>query len=462
MLIINELDNVAVLTDGEKSGHKIARRNISCGEHIIKYGYSIGIATTDISEGEWVHTHNMKTGLGDILEYTYDKIPCPSDKGEDYFYGYERWDGRVGIRNEVWIIPTVGCVSSIATTLAEKTGTYAFTHPFGCSQLGDDHANTQKALAALIKHPNAGGVLVLGLGCENNRIDELKKVIGDYDETRVKFLETQKSDDEMAEGIAIIEELKTRAAADKRTKQPISKLVVGLKCGGSDGFSGITANPLVGAFSDMLIKNGGTAILTEVPEMFGAETILMNRCKDTATFDKTVNMINSFKNYYKANNQPIYENPSPGNKDGGITTLEEKSLGCTQKSGFSEVVDVLSYGEPVTCPGLNLLYAPGNDLVAATALAVSGAQIVLFTTGRGTPFGCPVPTMKISTNNTLAEKKKNWIDFNAGILLTGATMNETAEKFYDFVKEVANGERETRNEESGYREISIFKTGVTL
>lgn len=461
MLVINERDNVAVSVTGERPGHKYARRDIKSGEQIIKYGYSIGYATCDIKEGEWVHSHNLKTGLGDILDYTYEPIPTSTCAAEDTFFGYERTDGRVGIRNEIWVIPTVGCVSDVAKAIAHRTGAYAFCHPYGCSQLGEDHENTAQLLSALIRHPNAGGVLVLGLGCENNRIESLKNTLGEYDATRVRFLEAQSVEDEVAEGVKLVEELKARAALDERTEQPVSKLVIGLKCGGSDGFSGITANPLVGRFSDLLIGRGGSTILTEVPEMFGAETILMNRCRDKATFDKTVGMINSFKEYYKANGQPIYENPSPGNKDGGITTLEEKSLGCTQKSGDAPVVGVLGYGEQVSEAGLNLLYAPGNDLVAATALAATGAQMVLFTTGRGTPFGCPVPTVKISTNSALAAKKRGWIDYNAGVLLEGASIQDTAADFYEKVKSIANGAT-TKTEENGYREIAIFKTGVTL
>lgn len=462
MYIINERDNVAVATQGDKAGHKFALRDIKRGEQIIKYGYPIGRASEDIKSGEWVHTHNLKTGLGDIINYTYSPVPTPDAKGSDTFFGYERKDGRVGVRNELWIIPTVGCVCDVAREIASRTGAYAFTHPYGCSQLSDDHENTKKILADLIRHPNAGGVLVLGLGCENNRISELKKLLCGYDEERVRFLEAQSVKDEIAEGVKIIGELKEIAARDTRTEQPLSKLVVGLKCGGSDGFSGITANPLVGRFSDKLTACGGSTILTEVPEMFGAETILMNRCIDKATFDKTVGMINSFKNYYKANGQPIYENPSPGNKDGGISTLEEKSLGCTQKSGDAAVVDVLSYGERVSKSGLNLLYSPGNDLVAATALSAGGAQIVLFTTGRGTPFGAPVPTVKVSTNSLLANKKSAWIDFDAGVLLDGADMEEVSNDFYKTVKQIANGEKLAKNELNGYREISIFKTGVTL
>ena len=457
MLVINEKDNVCVALEGDRPGHKYARADIKAGERVIKYGFPIGIATCDIKAGEWVHTHNMKTGLSDITEYTYDPTNPTLPKSEDSFLGYLREDGRVGVRNEVWIIPTVGCVEDIARKAAALTGAYAFPHPYGCSQLGQDHENTQKALCGLIKHPNAGGVLVLGLGCENNRISELKKVLGQTGE-RVKFLECQSVSDDLGEAVKLINELFELCKKDMRTPQPMSKLTVGLKCGGSDGFSGITANPLVGRFSDMLISRGGSTILTEVPEMFGAEGLLMDRAVSREVFDKTVDMINSFKNYYLSSGLPIYENPSPGNKDGGITTLEEKSLGCTQKSGSGAVCDVLKYGQRQQTPGLNLLYAPGNDLVASTALAVSGAQIVLFTTGRGTPFGCPVPTVKISTNQALFDKKRDWIDFNAAPVLEGKSLTD---ELYDYVKAVAQGQ-ETKNEQNGYRAIAIFKQGVTL
>lgn len=490
---INESDNVAVaLTTLEKdfslsfeqddqpvqtleeipAGHKVALRDIREGEDIIKYGYRIGIAVKDIPAGSWVHTHNIRTGLGELLEYKYEPVPARTMKGiTGTFKGFLRDDGSVGVRNEVWIIPTVGCVGKVAEAIANMSRKYlkgsvsdviAFNHPYGCSQMGDDQENTRKILCDLIKHPNAGGVLVLSLGCENSNLDVLKPMLGDVDENRVKFLVCQESEDEIADGTAMVKKLIEYAGGDERQDVPVSKLVIGLKCGGSDGLSGITANPLVGRFSDRLVSKGGTTILTEVPEMFGAETILMNRCKDEALFDKTVCLINDFKNYYKANGQTIYENPSPGNKKGGISTLEDKSLGCTQKSGSSPVRGVLKYGERVVCPGLNLLSAPGNDLVAATALAASGAQIVLFTTGRGTPFASPVPTLKISTNSALAGHKKIWIDFNAGILTEdGHTWEEVADDLYDLVLEVAEG-RKVKSEEAGFHDMAIFKTGVTL
>lgn len=377
----------------------------------------------------------------------------------------------MGIRNEVWIIPTVGCVNDIAKMIEKKAqslikenidGIYTFTHPYGCSQLGDDLLNTQKALAGLINHPNAGAVLVLGLGCENNTIDGLKAVIGDYDEKRVKFVVSQEHEDEVAVALEVLGELVNYASGFTREDVPASELVIGLKCGGSDGFSGITANPLVGAVSDKLISEGGTTILTEVPEMFGAETLLMKRCVNEEVFDKTVSLINNFKNYFIKHDQVVYENPSPGNKKGGISTLEDKSLGCTQKGGSAPVEDVLTYGQPVVTKGLNLLQAPGNDLVASTALAVSGAHIVLFTTGRGTPFGSPVPTVKISSNNELYAKKKNWIDFNAGQLLLGRTMEEVSTEFYAYILALASGEIQCKTEENGIRDLAIFKDGVTL
>lgn len=477
-LQIHPADNVAVvLVDGDPvapRGHKIALAPIAEGEQVIKYGFPIGIATTDIAEGDWVHSHNLRTGLGDDLEYTFNPVDCPAlDPGAaPTISGYLRADGRMGIRNELWIVPTVGCVNGQANAIVQRIkaecdlagidDVRAFTHSHGCSQLGQDHENTRSALAALAKHPNAGGVLVLGLGCENNQIDRLREQMEPFDSSRIKFLVAQQVDDEVEASTAICKELIALMKTDRRTPQPVSKLKIGLKCGGSDGFSGITANPLLGMLSDRLCAWGATTILTEVPEMFGAETILMNRAANKDVFDRTVHLINDFKAYFRSYGQPIYENPSPGNKAGGITTLEEKSLGCVQKGGTSTVTDVLLYTQQSTVAGLNLLTAPGNDLVASTSLALSGCQMVLFTTGRGTPFGTFVPTMKISTNSQLADKKSNWIDFNAGVLLEdGIDPVEVVNALIAKVVAVADGEF-LHHEKVGAKEISIFKTGVTL
>lgn len=442
------------------NGHKYALRDIAKGEEIVKYGYPIGVATADIAKGEHVHSHNMKTGLGETETYEYqpklNQLSVPETIPT--FMGYRRKDGSVGIRNEIWVIPTVGCINHAAKQIAEKTGAFAYTHPFGCSQLGCDKATTEKILCGLIRHPNAAGVLVLGLGCENSNIGEIKKMLGEYDSERVRFLNAQDVSDEVQEGIAIVEELKAYAASFVREPLPISELKIGMKCGGSDGFSGITANPLVGRFSDYLVACGGTSVLTEVPEMFGAERILMNRCKDAQTFEKNVALIQNFKDYFVKHGQVVYENPSPGNKAGGITTLEEKSLGCVQKGGQATVNDVLDIGDPLVTKGLNLLNGPGNDIVAVTNLTASGVHMILFTTGRGTPLGAPVPTVKIATNTALYEKKRNWIDFNAGSILDGADL---LADLVSYCTEVAGG-RETCNEKNGFREISIFKDGVVL
>ena len=456
-MIINKLDNVSINTE---NGHKYAVCDIDKGENIIKYGNPIGHAITDIKKGDHVHIHNMRTNLSDVLTYEYsgDFPPIERTCVTKTFMGYVRENGEVGIRNEIWIINTVGCVNKIAKRLAELTDVYHFEHPYGCSQLGDDHKTTQKILASLVNHPNAAGVLVLGLGCENNNIAEFKKILGKYDERRVRFLNVQDVEDEISEGVRIINELKKYRDGFVRTELPVSRLTVGLKCGGSDGFSGITANPLVGRLSDKLISFGGSCVMTEVPEMFGAEHLLMQRAVSREVFDKTVNMINGFKEYFLMHGQPVYENPSPGNKAGGITTLEEKSLGCVQKGGTAEVADVLEYGERVKNNGLSLLSGPGNDIVAITNLAAAGAQLILFTTGRGTPLGAPVPTVKIATNSTLADKKKNWIDFDASPTLDGEDLSD---ELLDYVIRVANGEQ-TKNEANGYREISILKDGITL
>ena len=459
-MLINKADNVIVNVE---NGHKYARRDIKSGENIIKYGQPIGHAICDIKEGEHVHTHNIKTNLSGKLEYTYTPTESASksenkDTSDLFFMGYARENGDVGIRNDIWIVNTVGCVNKVAERLSKLTGAKAFTHPYGCSQLGDDQTVTQLILRGMVNHPNAGGVLVLGLGCENNNIPLFKTVLGEYNEKRVKFLNVQDFEDEIAEGVSLINELKEYASTFERVPVPVSKLKIGLKCGGSDGFSGITANALVGRFCDRLTSLGGSCVLTEVPEMFGAEHLLMNRCVNEEIFDKTVKLINDFKDYYIRHNQVVYENPSPGNKAGGITTLEEKSLGCVQKGGLSPVVDVLDYGDRLEKNGLSLLNGPGNDIVACTNLMAAGVNLILFTTGRGTPLGSPVPTVKIASNNPLAVKKSGWIDFDASGLING---EELTEPLLEYVISVANG-KQTKNEENGYEEIAIFKDGVTL
>ena len=453
-------------------GHKMALKPLAENDQIMKYGFSIGHAIAPIAAGEWVHTHNMKTNLSGEIEYTYNpSLKHPAPVAPATFQGFRRHDGKVGIRNEIWIIPSVGCVNDIAKGLVREnqdlvTGTidglYTFPHPFGCSQTGEDHAQTRKLLAALAKHPNAGAVLVLQLGCENLTHEQFVAELGEYDENRIKFLTCQAVEDEYEAAREILEQLAAYAGSFQREEISASELVIGMKCGGSDGLSGITANPTVGRFSDLLVAMGGSTVLTEVPEMFGAEGFLMDRCINEEVFHKAVNMINGFKNYFIRHNEVVYENPSPGNKAGGITTLEDKSCGCVQKGGSAPIMDVIGYGDAVTTKGLNMLYGPGNDLVSATALTAAGAHMVLFTTGRGTPFGAPAPTLKIATNTPLATKKRRWIDFNAGVVADGTrTLDEAGQELLELVLEVASGKK-TRTEERGYREISIFKDGVVL
>lgn len=450
-VLISEKDNVKVCLD---NSHKYAVRDIQKGEQVIKYGFPIGVASEDIKTGEQVHSHNLKTSLAGTIEYTYSPVKNEiKNTPPSMINAYVRKNGDIGIRNDIWIIPTVGCVNSIAKSLGDKTGALCFTHPYGCSQLGDDLSITQKVLCGLVKHPNAGGVLVLGLGCENNNIAEFKKALGEYDEDRVKFLNCQDFDDEITEGVKIITELQSLAENDKCTSVPILRLKIGLKCGGSDGLSGITSNPLCGKITDRLVSMDGIAVLTEVPEMFGAEQILMNRCVDENVFNDTVRLINNYKEYFISHNQPVSENPSPGNKEGGITTLEEKSLGCVQKGGTAPVTAVLDYGDIAEKAGLNLLNGPGNDMIAVTNLTAVGCHLILFTTGRGTPLGAPVPTIKIATNSALAKRKKSWIDFDA--------QAGDENSLLELIVETANG-KETKNEQYGYREIAIFKDGATL
>lgn len=452
-------------------GHKIAICDMKAGENVIKYGFPIGHTTQDVQGGSWLHTHNVRTNLKGEGKYCYHPIhPSVQKKEPGTFQGYIRPDGRVAIRNEIWIIPTVGCVNSIARKLAADNqdlvtgsigGIYAFTHPFGCSQTGADHAQTRKLLAALVNHPNAAAVLVVGLGCENLTHEQFLQELGNYDKNRVKFLICQKVEDEFEVGRTLLQECATYALKFNRQLVLTTELIVGMKCGGSDGLSGITANPLVGRLSDRLVAEGGTTILTEVPEMFGAEEGLLNRCRNKDVFDKAVQMINGFKEYFIRHGETVYDNPSPGNKEGGITTLEDKSCGCVQKGGNSAISDVLDYGDQVREKGLNMLYGPGNDLVSATALTAAGCHMILFTTGRGTPFGAPVPTLKISTNTGLYEKKKKWIDFNAGVIAEGRLLDSAADDLYRFVLRIASGEQ-TCTEQKGFRDISIFKDGVVL
>lgn len=472
--VIKEGNIEIILKEDVPAGHKVTLKDFFEGENVIKYGYPIGHVRYQVEAGRWINENQIQTNLAGLLDYSYNPVKVELDipKKDLTFKGYRRKNGEVGIRNEVWIIPTVGCVNGIVNQLAanlrkETNGEgvdaiVAFPHNYGCSQLGDDHENTKKILRDMVKHPNAGAVLVVGLGCENNQPDVFREFIGEYDEERVKFMISQKVEgDEVEAGMKILREIYAKAKEDKREDVPLSELRVGLKCGGSDGFSGITANPLLGMFSDFLVAQGGTSVLTEVPEMFGAETILMDRCRTKELFDQTVSLINDFKEYFLSHGEPVGENPSPGNKAGGISTLEDKALGCTQKCGKAYVDGVMAYGDRLQVKGLNLLSAPGNDLVASTALASCGCHIVLFTTGRGTPFGTFVPTMKISTNSNLAKNKPTWIDFNAGVIVENEPMEKTCERFIEYIIRVASGEQ-VNNEKKDYREISIFKNGVTL
>lgn len=462
-----------IVNENIDKGHKVALRDIAKSENVIKYGAPIGFALEDIKKGGWIHTHCVKTMLNDELEYQYSpefveqKAPEPSPVVNIY----RRKNGEIGIRNEIWLIPTVGCVNGMISQMVREfkqrhpqldiDGIHVFPHQFGCSQLGDDLETTRILLQNMALHPNAGGALVVGLGCENNQLSVFKEGLGDYDDSRIKFLITQQADDEIEEGVALLEQIYVQVKQDKREPGTLSEVKFGLECGGSDGLSGITANPMLGYFSDYLIAQGGTTVLTEVPEMFGAETLLMSRCKDEETFNKLVSMVNNFKGYYKAHNQPIYENPSPGNKKGGITTLEDKSLGCTQKAGTSQVQAVLRYGERLQVPGLNLLDAPGNDPIATSALGAAGCHMVLFTTGRGTPYGGFVPTLKIATNSELANKKKRWIDFDAGVLINDVSMEQVHSEFVQLLVDIVNG-KQTCNEINDIREVAIWKKGVTL
>ena len=466
-------DDTVRIREAIPAGHKVALRALGAGDVVHKYGWAIGRLTAAVASGDWIHSHNLKTQLEGTLDYSYEPTTRAEAPGTPRTWeGFKRAGGRVGTRNEVWVINTVGCVNWAAEKIARSAnerfagvidGVHAFAHPYGCSQLGDDLGHTRQLLAGLMRHPNAGGVLVLGLGCENNQMDALLAEAGEIDRSRIRFFNTQDVFDEVQSGVAALNELVERMRDDRRETVPASALVLGNKCGGSDGFSGITANPLVGRVADRLTAAGGTVLLTEVPEMFGAERVLMNRAASEPVFRDVVGMVNSFKEYFLRHGQPVYENPSPGNKAGGLTTLEEKSLGAIQKGGSSTVTSVLRYGQQVRAPGLALLEAPGNDGVSSTAMVASGATVLCFTTGRGTPLGFPAPTIKVASNSDIARKKPHWIDFDAGRLLDDPTaMDRLTDELLDFVLDVASGKHLTNNERNDVREIAIWKEGVTL
>lgn len=457
-----------VTLDDTPKGHKFALRDISAGEKVIKYGSVIGKAIKDINKGEWVSTHNLKTLLkpewkpewkGNKAKEVNVSIP------QKTFWGFKRKNGKVGIRNEIWIIPTVGCINGVLKDFARSVerpewidDVKVLSHPYGCSQLGGDLENTKRILSGLARNPNAGGVMVVGLGCENLQLSYMKEELKNH--PNVSFLMLQAVNDEYEALFKSFSEVAERAYSE-RTECPISSLTIGVKCGGSDSLSGITANPLVGKVSDYITYYGGTVLMSEIPEIFGAEDEIISRIEDEEVFNKFVRAITWFRNYYTRYNQPVSENPSPGNIKGGITTLEEKSLGAVKKSGSNKVTDVLWYGEEAKRSGVNIVFGPGNDLVSTTALAGSGAVMILFTTGRGTPFEAVVPTIKISTNSDLKRRRPDWIDFNAGEIAEGKDMDELLRELINLIIEVANGGR-TKGEERGLQEIAIFKDGVIL
>jgi altronate hydrolase len=509
-LLIADRDNVVValrnlgqgdvtdgglrLTSDVPAGHKVAIRRIPAGETVVKYGYPIGVASADIQPGEHVHSHNLQSTLRDDISAdgirakevgANDVAPAPrscppsarAEAPEAKFMGFRRPDGRVGIRNEIWIINTVGCVNNAAERIAAAAtqelvragsnidGVYAFKHPYGCSQLGHDLDHTQKLLAGLVHHPNAAAVLILGLGCENNQLASFLGQVGPESAERVTSFNAQEVEDEVEEGLTRVRRLAQYAARFRREPVPASELILGMKCGGSDGLSGITANPLVGKVASHLSELGGSVLLTEVPEMFGAEDVLLERALSEEVAQDTIDLVNRFRAYFRRYDEPIDENPAPGNKAGGITTLAEKSLGCVQKAGQAPVARVLDYGEaaPSRLGGTALVNAPGNDGVSSTALVAAGAHIVLFTTGRGTPMGFPAPTIKISTNSPLATRKPSWIDFDAGPIALGTSdFGALSEQLFQLVLDVASGRQRTKSELNGFREISIWKDGVTL
>lgn len=475
-VVVHGAFGTVTLADDVPQGHKMALSAIAAGMAVTKYGLPIGKARCAIAAGAHVHGHNLATALTGEVAYAAPAavVAAAGVPSSRTWQGYVRADGRAATRNEVWILPSVGCVGLTAEQVAREAnarhaaliaagridGVMAFAHPHGCSQLGDDLDGTRALLAGLAANPNAAGVLLLGLGCESNQLADLLAAIPQSVRGKVRVLSSQAAGDELAEAGALVDELVAQAAQAERETLPLSALTVGLKCGGSDGFSGLTANPLLGRFADVLAGAGGTPVLTEIPEIFGAEQALLARATTAQTFEKAAALVNRFKRYYLDQGLPVSENPSPGNIAGGITTLEEKSAGAVQKAGTAPLVSVLDYGEQAALSGLALLEAPGNDAVSSSALAAAGATMVLFTTGRGTPLGFPVPTVKVASNQALAQAKPHWIDFDASLALREGTAAADA-AFLDQLIEIASG-RKTAAERAGQRAIAIWKRGVIL
>ncbi len=462
-----------VLREDIPAGHKFALRHLERGEAVRRYGADIGIMSEPAQRGALVHSHNLATALIGEVAYARDTgdaaHAASTARSLPAWRGYRRADGRWATRNEIWLLPTVGCVAPLVEDIAREAnalhagkldGIVGFGHPHGCSQLGDDLAGTRAALAGLCDNPNAGGVLLIGLGCESNQLDDLVALVPEGSRAKIRMMRAQEPGDEHERALELIAQLVEELAPLEREEAPAAALTVGLKCGGSDALSGLTANPLLGRFTDQLVASGGKAVLTEIPEIFGAERALFSRAVSREVFEAAGALLNRFKRYFLEQGQPVSENPSPGNIAGGITTLEEKSLGAVQKGGNAPLVDVLDYGAAAQVPGLTLLEAPGNDAVSSTALAAAGATLIVFTTGRGTPLGFPVPTVKVSSNSQLAQSKAGWIDFDAGRVL-GEGTGAVSEDFARRMIAIASGER-TAAERSGQRVIALWKRGVTL
>ncbi len=467
------------------SGHKIAVTDIALGEPVLKFGQIIGYASQPIAKGEQVHTHNCAMGAHDQnyrIGDDFQAIDYVAEASRRTFDGYRRSDGRAGTRNFIALCATVNCSATVVRHIADHfnrsgalddypnvDGVIALAHGTGCGMAssGEGYEALQRVLWGHATHPNVGAAIFIGLGCEVMQIGRMKAMFGSSGEERFHGLtiqETGGTRKTIAAGIEAIKKLLPAVNDIKRVPIPVSELVVGLQCGGSDGFSGITANPALGAATDILVKQGGTALLSETPEIYGAEQLLVRRAASQEVGEKLIARIRWWENYTAVNGGSMDNNPSPGNKAGGLTTILEKSLGAAAKGGTLALSGVLLYAEQVKERGFVFMDSPGYDPVSATGQIASGAQLVVFTTGRGSAFGSkPAPTIKLATNSAMYKMLDEDMDINCGDIIDGVSIEAKGEEIFEKMIEIASG-RQSKSEALGLgdNEFVPWQIGATM
>ena len=466
-------------------GHKLATARIAEGEAVRKYGQIIGFATADIRPGDHVHTHNAAFGDFD-RDYAYGIDARPTEfvpaAERARFEGYVRADGRVGTRNFIGVLSSVNCSNSVARLIADAyagaklapwpnvDGVVALPHQTGCCIPldGDTHGNLERTLVGHARHPNFAGVLLVGLGCEVAQIDTMLERYGLAKSERLRTLVIQNEGGTaatVAAGIAHVREMLALADHAQRSTVDASHLVVALECGGSDGYSGITANPALGAAADLVVRHGGTAILAETPEIYGAEHLLTRRAASREVGEKLIERIRWWERHTAANQARMDNNPTPGNKKGGLTTILEKSLGAAAKGGTSTLMDVYRYAEPVTAKGFVFMDTPGYDPASITGMVAGGANLTCFTTGRGSVYGGkPVPSLKLATNTPMFERMRDDMDVNCGVIADGASSTaEMGERIFRLMLETASG-RHSKSEAHGIGDLEFcpWQIGVVM